>query len=351
LHAFAIWKKDKKSFFGKVTCASCRKTSDNEKNNYITNEIKQQCDQLFEWLYNFDVVHTPTTISSKSDTTSYSPTIYSGAARDDQEVLKNFLRSMNYKYEIPVTFSYNARSSKSKENFCRFTKHILQFIVQIVAPNDSNQVWSDIVEAAADSSNVSNIHMGKDFEIVMRGLAESYENCDHWSTRQQILSTFAKEVSLPVIQKFIPDLTDWRFKQARAHADSAGKGSVVDTSRQPTVRYRDEQIAHFVQFITSPHVSTDLPFKQKTLKLSTGEEIEIPNVIRNLIPTRIIDQYILYCTEMSPGFVPLGTSSLYSILSECSASTRKSLQGLDYFAADGSSSFDTLMKLTDELLH
>ncbi|CAF4873534.1 unnamed protein product, partial [Rotaria sp. Silwood1] len=54
---------------------------------------------------------------------------------------------------------------------------------------------------------------------------------------------------------------------------------------------------------------------------------------------------------MSPGFVPLGTSSLYSILSECAASTRKSLQGLEYFAADGSSSFDTLTKLTDELLH
>ncbi|CAF1351392.1 unnamed protein product, partial [Didymodactylos carnosus] len=179
LHAFAIWKNDKKSFFGKLMCTSCRKALDNQENNYITNEIKQQCDQLFEWLYNFDVFHTPTTISSKSSTSSYSPTIYSGAARDDQEVLKNFLRSMNHTYEIPVTFSYNGCSSKSKQNFCSFIKHILQFIVQIVAPNDSNQVWSDIVETSADSLHVSNIHMGKDFEIVMSGLAESYENCDH----------------------------------------------------------------------------------------------------------------------------------------------------------------------------
>ncbi|CAF5032913.1 unnamed protein product, partial [Rotaria sp. Silwood1] len=233
-------------------CTSCRKALDKEENNYITNEIRQQCDQLFEWLYDLDVVYTPTTISSKSSTSIYSPTIYSGTARDDQEVLKNFLRSMNYKYEIPVTFSYNGRSSKSKQNFCRSIKHILQFIVQIVAPNDSNEVWSDIVETSADSSNANNIHMDKDFERVMKGLAESYENCDHWSTKRQILSTFAKEVPLPVIQKFIPDLTPWRFKQARAHADSEGKGSVVDASRQPIVRYTDEQIAHFVQFITSP---------------------------------------------------------------------------------------------------
>jgi intein/homing endonuclease len=108
-------------------CASCRKALDNEKNKYITNEIRQQCDQLFEWLYDFDVVHTPTTISSQSSTSSYSSTIYNRAARDDQETLKNFLRSTNYKYEIPVTFSYNGRSSKSRK---RKRKQYIMFTIQ-----------------------------------------------------------------------------------------------------------------------------------------------------------------------------------------------------------------------------
>ena len=33
---------------------------------------------------------------------------------------------------------------------------------------------------------------------------------------------------------------------------------------------------------------------------------------------------------------------MFRILSECSASVRKSLQGLDYFAAEGSRAFDDL---------
>ena len=351
LHALAIWKKEKKSFFGKVMCTSRRKDIDNEDNDFITGEIKQQCDELLRWLHDPNFVHTPTAIASESVTSGDSQMIHSGEALDDQEALKNFLRHVNYKAEIVTTFAYNSRSSKTQQNFCRSRKRVLQFIVQILAPNDSTQVWSDIVESSGDSTVTSDIHMGKDFEIIMKGLAESYENCDHWSTKRQILSTFAKDVPLGVIQNFICDLTPWRFKEARLHANLEGKGRVIDTSRPPTVRYTDEQVAHFVQFITSPHVSTDLPFKQKTLKLSSGEEIQVPNVIRNLIPKRIIDQYLLYCSEMSPGFVPLGTSSLHSILNECSASTRKSLQGLGYFSADGSSSFDTLMKLADELLH
>jgi hypothetical protein len=38
------------------------------------------------------------------------------------------------------------------------------------------------------------------------------------------------------------------------------------------------------------------------------------------------------------------------VLSECSASVRKSLQGLDYFAADGSQAFDKLLALILKLV-
>ena len=85
--------------------------------------------------------------------------------------------------------------------------------------------------------------------------------------------------------------------------------------------------------------------------MSTGEIIEIPNQIRNLIPSRIIAQYYQFCNENYPNSVkPLSQSVLYQILDGCSASTRKSLQGLDYFSADGSTAFDNLINIADELL-
>ncbi|CAF3350206.1 unnamed protein product [Rotaria sp. Silwood2] len=64
--------------------------------------------------------------------------------------------------------------------------------------------------------------------------------------------------------------------------------------------------------------------------------------------TRITDQYLLYCKEMCSDFEPLGKSSLFTILDACKASTRKSLQGIDYFAAEAGEAFDGLRKKIED---
>jgi hypothetical protein len=102
----------------------------------------------------------------------------------------------------------------------------------------------------------------------------------------------------------------------------------------------NNQLDHFLTFITSGHIVQDLPFGQKYLKLSTGEILETPNVIRSMIPKRIVQQYQHYCEETA--FTPFGRTTMLNILSECSATVRKSLQGLDYIAANGSKAFDDL---------
>lgn len=85
------------------------------------------------------------------------------------------------------------------------------------------------------------------------------------------------------------------------------------------------------------------------MKLSSGDTVIIPNTIRNIIPTRIIEAYKQYCKECDEEFQPLSDTCLFEILNGCSASTRKSLQGLDYFVSDGSNAFDNLEKLCDQL--
>ena len=65
-----------------------------------------------------------------------------------------------------------------------------------------------------------------------------------------------------------------------------------------------------------------------------------------MIPQRITQQYIQYCSES--GFVPFSERTMFRILSECSASVRKSLQGLDYIAAEGTKAFDNLSDLVKQ---
>lgn len=110
------------------------------------------------------------------------------------------------------------------------------------------------------------------------------------------------------------------------------------------------QVGHFLEFVVSPAVSTDVPFGRKNIKLTNGETLKVINTIRNTISTRIIQQYYSYCQETTNGdFKPLGESSLYAILNGCSASTRKSMAGIDNYAANGSFAFDYLKKMCDEL--
>ena len=70
--------------------------------------------------------------------------------------------------------------------------------------------------------------------------------------------------------------------------------------------------------------------------------VETPNIIRTLIPERIVAQYKQYCEEVE--FTPFGRSTMLRILSSCSATVRQSLHGLDYIAADG-------LVFSDKLFH
>ena len=127
----------------------------------------------------------------------------------------------------------------------------------------------------------------------------------------------------------------------------ADRGTLVNINRDPVVRYDEKQVQHFVDFFLSPHITNDMPFGEKKLKLSSGETLIVANTIRNAISTRIITQYRMYCDETQ--FKLLSDTILHDILKHCTASTCKSLSGLDTYSANGSSSFTASINLCDVL--
>ena len=71
-------------------------------------------------------------------------------------------------------------------------------------------------------------------------------------------------------------------------------------------------------------------------------------MIRLLIPSRLVDQYLHFCQET--GFKPLGKSTLLKLISEsCGASVRKCMQGLDNYLAEGTKAFDDQRAIVDKL--
>ena len=186
---------------------------------------------------------------------------------------------------------------------------------------------------------------------LLLAVVESYKQAETSEiSRRQLLSLVAGKVTYAALAAHIPRLTRYEFTAARRYMLEVGAGLPVQPAAKQTREKVDSaKLDHFLDFITSSNIVQDLPFGRKTLTLSSSLKIDIPNVIRTMLPSRLIKQYNQYCSE--EGYTPLSTRTLFRILSgACVASVRKSLQGLDSYAAEGGRGFDDLLSILDTLV-
>ncbi|XP_048589833.1 uncharacterized protein LOC116611598 [Nematostella vectensis] len=218
-------------------------------------------------------------------------------------------------------------------------------VVEVISPEDAGSLWRTVL-ASQEVEHRLGVKSGVDTKY-LEALAETYRNAESWSARRQILAIMADLVPLAQLRSFIPGLTEYRYSIARRHIIEHGRGAAVPKRSINRVRIDDSRLDHFLSFITSPHVIQDLPYGQRHLRLMDGRVLETPNVIRCLIPIRIYKQYQQYCEESA--LIPFSESTVRRLLTVCSASVRRSLQGLDYIAADGAKSFDDLVDIVGQL--
>ena len=123
-----------------------------------------------------------------------------------------------------------------------------------------------------------------------------------------------------------------------------------DPSKSSTyIQYLDanSKVDHFVDFINRPYFYQVVSYGNKVLTLDNGDRIEMPNVVRILTRSTMIEQYLEYCKEQC--HEPLSRSTLFKILEVREASQLNSLQGLDNTAADGAAGFQTIETLVETL--
>ena len=104
----------------------------------------------------------------------------------------------------------------------------------------------------------------------------------------------ADKVRYRKLLQFIPGLTKYRFKEAKRHCLTYGRGAPVPSVRVARTDVTTVQIEHFISFITSSHLVQDLPFGERSITLSNKETIKISNVVRMMIPERVVKQYLHY---------------------------------------------------------
>ena len=209
----------------------------------------------------------------------------------------------------PIRFQLNKPISdvatSTRSYVKRKSKEVVETTLECIAPGQSTELLALLTKPSTIiESNPEN--------KVMATLISLYEGATSWYTKRTILSIFVQHYSKTELKAMVPGLTTWRIDQARKHAAVVGKG--VSEEREPVIRYRldGEKVDHFLDFISSPHYLQDAAYGTRKLKMSTGETIEIPDMVRTVISSRLVKLYQSYCREVD--FHPLGRSTLFSIL-------------------------------------
>lgn len=261
-------------------------------------------------------------------------------------LLNDFLRSCNADTIGPYKRRWELTSVRTRANHISKAKSMIIAGLHVITPGDAGYLWEAVRKSGCVEKELG-IGEQQEERKYLEALAESYRNASCWETRRQILSIMGDLTTFNRILSYIPGLTEYRFKMARQHSLQYGRGAEIRREKSPRMRVEKTQLDHFLAFITSPHVIQDLPFGQRYLHLSSGKILETPNVIRTMIPYRLVKQYQAYCEETK--FTPFSSATMLRVLSACAATVRKSLQGLDYIAADGAKGFEDLCVIVESL--
>ena len=238
-------------------------------------------------------------------------------------------------------------SVRTRQRYVQRSGEIVAAVLKVISPNSAPYLWKALQTSGAVNQQLGHHQASLPSETAyLEALAEAYSNATSWDTRQQVLSIMSGVASFRVISEFIPGLTQYRYTTANLHRVQYGRHAPVPTSESPRLRIDGNQLDHFLRFITSPHLVQDLPFGEKH-QLSSGKIIMVPNIIRTMIPEQIVMQYRQYCSETN--FKPFSRSTMLRILTECITLVCKSLQGLDYFAAEGARAFDDLASIVEDI--
>lgn len=226
---------------------------------------------------------------------------------------------------------WDKASSRTQCYYRKQTYEVVKELVELIAPQQSEVLLTEIMQKHFQSDS--------DHDDYFNSMVASYQEAGSPFLKKQILSLFANEYPRETLLTAVPGLTKHKIDSARKYA----------TVNIPvSSKLQMDKVQHFISFISQPQFIQDVAFGERILKLTTGQKIHIPDVVRTLIGSRIISSYLAYCAEVS--FEALKRSSLYHILKQCSASQRKSLCGLDNTTADGMASFDKLLLLSENML-
>ena len=150
-------------------------------------------------------------------------------------------------------------SERTRRYYVRKAGQDLSTLLQDIAPSDSGSLFkavysSGVIQRTLQCNGEEATSSSVD-KTMMSALAECYSAADSWETCRKILSIMADKLTLNQLRHWIPDLSQYRFTEARRHCLEGGRGAPVLTAPTPRMRVSTAQMDHFIAFSLVPILS------------------------------------------------------------------------------------------------
>ena len=269
-------------------------------------------------------------------------------------------------------------SSRTQRYYRKKAEQAIEGVLESIAPGNASWLYHQVMQRRIRLQAAEGIVE----DTLVARLVILYEEAANWYTRQQILSLFVNDYSKSELLALIPGLSKWRIDEARKHAFQTKPGQPIDPPRITRCRLDAVKVDHFLDFLSSPSVLQDVAYGTRTLKLESGESLEIPNMVRTVISSHLVRMYLTFCVEsnfwasrtlhalqynqgtdnktfVKEEFLCSGSNglhlelvwnqSIFVSVQVCGASLKKSLAGLDSTQKDGVQALATLEDITHQL--
>lgn len=191
-----------------------------------------------------------------------------------RKALDNFLLACDSS-PIKKTFTsdWEDSSKRTKSDYIVKAKKICTNVFNVLAPGQGHHLFEAMVQLEKTQQD----------SYLLEEVTAAYKACDDWGTQRQILSLVASNVTFMKLKTLIPNLSRYKFSAARKHALSFGEGQRVPNPEFAREGISTQQISHFLDFVMSPAIITDMPYGETKLKMSNGESINVPKIILNSV--------------------------------------------------------------------
>ena len=210
------------------------------------------------------------------------------------------------KYQLKTPFQNLSDGEQLK--FVKKAKEDCLHVCNVIAPGNGEELFESMMSVQRELFDGA---VPDDLVVLMT----AYKNAKTRNLKKQILSLYAQRYPMTKLKKIhqpYGSLSTWEIKQARSHAKMHGPGTIPEIKTKHRVRLDMGKVDHFVEFINGPYFYQDVSYGNKVLTLDNGDRIEMPNVVRILTRSTMIEQYLEYCKEQC--HEPLSMSTLFKIL-------------------------------------